>query len=218
MFFEVQKLRYLLLLMGFFSTYCGLIYNDFTSIPMEIFGPSCYDLSNNQTSTSGLQTKDQGCVYQVGVDPAWYLATNELTYLNSLKMKIAVILGVAQMALGVVLKGCNYRHQGKNIEFRYEFLPQLVMLFALFGFMDVLIIIKWLTDFDAPSDSNLPPPSIISTMINMVLGFGEQSNPSNLERELIPLQPWIMRFLLITILICVPLMLFVKPIHEHREQ
>jgi len=49
-------------------------------------------------------------VYQVGVDPAWYLAKNELTYLNSLKMKIAVILGVAQMALGVVLKGCNYRH------------------------------------------------------------------------------------------------------------
>jgi len=34
--------RYLLLLMGIFSTYCGLIYNDMSSIPLKIFGDSCY--------------------------------------------------------------------------------------------------------------------------------------------------------------------------------
>ena len=46
----------------------------------------------------------------MGVDPAWYMSHNELTYMNSLKMKIAVILGVAQMSLGVILKGCNYAY------------------------------------------------------------------------------------------------------------
>jgi V-type H+-transporting ATPase subunit a len=35
------KIRYLILLMGFFATYCGLIYNDFMSIPMGFF-KSCY--------------------------------------------------------------------------------------------------------------------------------------------------------------------------------
>jgi V-type H+-transporting ATPase subunit a len=34
--------RYLLLLMGFFSFFAGLVYNDFTSIPLKIFGDTCY--------------------------------------------------------------------------------------------------------------------------------------------------------------------------------
>lgn len=35
------KARYLLLLMGLFATYCGLIYNDMMAIPLDLFG-TCY--------------------------------------------------------------------------------------------------------------------------------------------------------------------------------
>lgn len=79
--------------MGFFSIFCGVIYNDLTSIPLQLFGQSCYKIG--ELGAQSGQIIDSNCVYLVGVDPVWYLAKNELTYLNSLKMKLAVILGVA---------------------------------------------------------------------------------------------------------------------------
>ncbi|MBR6304475.1 MAG: hypothetical protein IKR37_02470, partial [Paludibacteraceae bacterium] len=51
--------------------------------------------------------KNDDCVYKFGVDPIWMSATNELTFINSLKMKISVIFGVLQMLLGIFLKGLN---------------------------------------------------------------------------------------------------------------
>lgn len=82
---SLAKIRYLILLMSLNSMFCGLMYNDFTSIPLKLFGDSCYHGSE--------LAKD--CIYPIGVDPQWYLAKNELTYVNSMKMKISVILGVA---------------------------------------------------------------------------------------------------------------------------
>ncbi len=115
---SLKPIRYLLLLMGFFSP-----------------------------NAKSLKVLDNDCVYPAGVDPAWYMAKNELAYLNSLKMKIAVILGVLQMSLGVILKGYNYKFSHKRLEFYFEFIPQILLLLSLFGFMDLMIILKWTTDF-----------------------------------------------------------------------
>ena len=57
------------------------------------------------------------------------------------------------------------------------------MLIALFGFMDLLIIVKWMTDFSQVDGAK--PASIISTMIVMCLGFGEQPDPRLKEDDLI---------------------------------
>ena len=45
--------RYCILLMALFSIYTGLIYNEFFSVPFELFGPSAYacrDLSCRQVA------------------------------------------------------------------------------------------------------------------------------------------------------------------------
>jgi V-type H+-transporting ATPase subunit a len=59
----------------------------------------------------------------MGVDPHWYFGKNELTYMNSLKMKLSVILGVAQMAMGVCMKAFNSAYSHKTIDFFFEFVP-----------------------------------------------------------------------------------------------
>jgi len=97
--------RYLVTLMGFFATYCGFIYNDFLSINLNLFG-SCYDLNNVQPNHPIPRFNDN-CVYSFGLDPVWGIAENNLNYTNSLKMKIAVIIGVLHMLLGVCVKGTN---------------------------------------------------------------------------------------------------------------
>jgi V-type H+-transporting ATPase subunit a len=88
------KMRYMLLLMGIFSIYCGFLYNDFMGIPLNLFG-SCYNLVTGQR-------KDPNCVYPLGVDPVWALSKQDLIFTNSIKMKTAVIIGVAHMLLGLV--------------------------------------------------------------------------------------------------------------------
>lgn len=99
------KIRHMLFMMGLFATYAGFIYNDFMSLPLNLFG-TCY------SETKGLNGKvkltlAKDCVYPFGFDPKWYSGHNELTYFNSFKMKLAVILGVLQMSLGVCMKGLN---------------------------------------------------------------------------------------------------------------
>ena len=197
-------------MMGFFATFCGFIYNDMTSIPIYLFGPSCYEGGHGDKHA----TYKEDCTYPVGVDPIWYLAKNELTYVNSLKMKLAVIFGVAQMALGVCMKGLNSLYYKKPIDFIFEFIPQIVMLLALFGFMDLLIIVKWLTNYSEMTDA--VPPSIISSMINMFLNFGELP-PGAKDTPFFSNQVMWMNLLLAVALLCVPLMLFVKPFYELKH-
>jgi V-type H+-transporting ATPase subunit a len=58
-------------------------------------------------------------------------------------MKLAVIFAIIQMSLGIFLKGMNSLHFRNRLDFFFEFIPQFLLLFALFGWMDILIIGKW---------------------------------------------------------------------------
>lgn len=74
------------------------------------------------------------------------------------------------MALGVVMKAFNAYYFKNNLDMFSEFLPQIILLLALFGYMDLMIIVKWLTDY---SGREHEAASVISTMIAMFLNGGE---------------------------------------------
>jgi V-type H+-transporting ATPase subunit a len=86
-----------------------------------------------------------------------------------MKMKISVIFGVTQMSLGIFMKAFNAFHFRSCLDFCFEFVPQIILLWVLFGWMNLLIIAKWLTHWEDP----LKAPGIISVMINMFLAMGK---------------------------------------------
>jgi V-type H+-transporting ATPase subunit a len=94
--------------------------------------------------------------YPFGLDPEWHGAKNELVFQNSMKMKISVLFGVAQMLLGVVLKFLNSLHFRSKLDLFFECIPQLLFLVCAFGFMDYMVMYKWVNkDTDEPSIINI---------------------------------------------------------------
>jgi V-type H+-transporting ATPase subunit a len=79
----------------------------------------------------------------MGMDPAWHVSSNELLFFNSFKMKLSVILGIAQMFMGTCLKGANALYFNEKLDFFFEFLPMVAFSASLFIYMVVLIIMKW---------------------------------------------------------------------------
>ena len=128
--------------------------------------------------------------------------------MNSLKMKLSVIYGVMQMSLGIMMKGLNSIYFRKTVDFIWEVLPQITFLLCLFGFMDLLIVLKWLTDWTGNEGA---APSIITQMINMFLNFGAVNGTPLIGDA--AYQQSLQNWLVLTLILCVPLMLFVKPVY-----
>ena len=57
--------------------------------------------------------------YPFGLDPVWHGSRSELPFLNSLKMKMSILLGVAQMNLGILMSYFNARFFGSSVDMWY---------------------------------------------------------------------------------------------------
>ena len=126
------------------------------------------------------------------MDPTWFLDTQDILVVqNSMKMKISVIIGVMHMSMGVVTKGLNALYFNNNMKFWTEVVTGMVILNGLFGWMDLLIVIKWWYQMNPYSTDPLmkdkinQAPSIITVMINNFLQMGKQPFvlPSGEEKE-----------------------------------
>ena len=199
---SLVKYRYILILMGFFSFFCGIIYNDFMSIPLTFFS-SCYI----NDKKNGIAKKKANCIYPIGIDPKWYAATNDLAFMNSFKMKLSVIIGVIQMTLGIILRGLNNLFFKDYMGFFFEFIPQIIFMLLLFGYMIALIFIKWGTDY---SKNTAKAPSIITILMNLALKGGSVEGKPVWSSVKIEEETNKMFFYIA--LICIPIILLPKPL------
>ncbi|XP_012161638.1 V-type proton ATPase 116 kDa subunit a [Ceratitis capitata] len=222
--------RYVILLMGIFSMYTGLIYNDFFSKPLNLFGSHwrvnytrSTVLSNNLLQLDPQHPENyRGTPYIFGMDPIWEIAGQySITTFNSLKMKVAIILGVVHMIFGLTLSAWNSAYFKNKGDLYLVFLPQITFLFCLFFYLTLLIFIKWSIfggHYDTPYNSACAP-SILITFINMVLfKDGSKDVEKGCHLEMFTGQMIIQYMLIFLAFASIPVLLLGKPLYIYFEQ
>ena len=207
--------------MGAFAIYTGFIYNDIFSKSLHLFH-SGWDVPVNGTVATF-----NGHTYPFGLDPGWHGASNALIFTNSYKMKMSIVIGVIhvstlisaprklaltfrKMTFALCLQIPNHLRFRKQSDIWTNFLPQMLFLQSIFGYLVVCILYKWSVDW---SKSSTAPPSLLNMLINMFLSPGT-INP---DEQLYAGQSVVQTILLLIAVVCVPWLLCAKPYLQWKE-
>ncbi|KAL9059485.1 MAG: hypothetical protein Q9162_001183 [Coniocarpon cinnabarinum] len=200
--------RYIMLMMGLFSMYTGLIYCDAFSKDLALF-PSMWQWPEGfQADKEITAERKADYVYPFGMDWMWHDTNNELLFANSYKMKLSIILGWAHMTYSLVWSLVNALHFHSPIDIWGNFIPGMVFFQSIFGYLVFTILYKWSIDW--PS-AGKPPPSLLNMLIYMFL------SPGTIEEQLYGGQAFIQVVLVLVAVVCVPVMLLLKPFYLRYE-
>ncbi|XP_026737115.1 V-type proton ATPase 116 kDa subunit a-like [Trichoplusia ni] len=214
--------RYIILLMGIFSIYTGLIYNDMFSKSLNIFGTSWRNvypdgvLKNHSMLELDPKTAYTQTPYPFGLDPAWQFASNNIIFLNSFKMKLSIIFGVIHMAFGVTMSVVNFNFFRKPEMIFLQYIPQILFLLLLFWYLCLLMFMKWTMYSAVATDDALGTscaPSVLIIFINMMLLKNAEDKPP-CKAMMYDGQAQLQKAFLAIAFLCIPVMLFGKPVYK----
>ncbi|KAI5168573.1 V-type H+-transporting ATPase subunit a [Pancytospora epiphaga] len=175
--------RYVMLLCSFASIWFGFLYGDFGSIPVVLF-------------ESKYKT---GRTYPFGIDPIWHHADNKTVFINSVKMKLSLILGFVHMSLGSLISIWNAIYFKDKLTLMCTAIPQFVIFTLFLGYLVFLCVYKWLVTVNHPS--------LVNTLIGMY------TSPFSIADQMYPGQLYVQLFIFSIILFCIPWMFFSKPVY-----
>jgi V-type H+-transporting ATPase subunit a len=89
--------RYIMLMMGIFSMYTGLIYCDAFSKDIPLFKSMWEFPKEFKEGTTVSAKRVEGYTYPFGLDWKWHDTENDLLFSNSYKMKLSILLGWAHV-------------------------------------------------------------------------------------------------------------------------
>ncbi|KAF5372920.1 hypothetical protein D9758_001487 [Tetrapyrgos nigripes] len=199
--------RYIILLMGAFSVYTGLMYNDIFSKSLHIWHSGWSFPETDKDKVVGVPN---GHMYPFGLDPGWHGADNNLVFVNSYKMKMSIVLGVIHMTFALCLQLPNHIKFKRSLDIYANFIPQMIFLQSIFGYLVICILYKWSIDW---SNASTQPPSLLNMLINMFLSPGNISP----EEKLYAGQSFVQVVLLLLAAVCVPWLLITKPYFTWKE-
>ena len=175
--------RWIILCCSVSALWFGLLYGDFAGLPITLFKSQFYS----------------GKTYPFGIDPIWHHAENSMTFTNSLKMKMSLIIGFIHMSLGSAISIINTIYFKEWINFYCIVLPQVIAFTAFLGYLVFLCFYKWIVTINYPS--------LVETLIGMY------TDPLAIEDQMYPGQIYVQIGIFGLILICIPWMFFSKPIY-----
>ncbi|KAH8254994.1 hypothetical protein KR038_011903 [Drosophila bunnanda] len=221
--------RYIILLMGIFSIYMGFIYNVMLSKSLNLFGSS-WSCRYNVTSVSenlveltfdaSSRNFYTGDPYPIGMDPVWVACGQvSITTTNSLKMKMAIILGVSQMMFGLCLSAANCILLKKKVDLLLVVVPQMIFLLCLFVYLCFLIFFKWLAygGLKPHPYTSSCAPSVLITFINMML-LKKEAPIEGCPSGMFPGERTLEYVLIILAVLAIPVLLAGKPLYLMRKK
>ena len=110
----------------------------------------------------------------MGIDPIWHYTANKITFFNSFKMKISIIVGVIQMSVGICLSLLNHIEYKDYKRIAFEYIPEMIFFEGIFGYLVFCIFWKWSVDWNGDvgvpgNPGPQPAPSILTLLINMFM-------------------------------------------------
>jgi len=113
------------------------------------------------------------------------------------------------MTFSLCLQIPNHIHFKRYIDIYANFIPQIIFLESIFGYLVVCIIYKWTVDW---SKSATVPPSLLNMLIAMFLSPGTVKQ----EEQLYAGQSFVQVILVLLAIVCIPWMLCTKPYFQWK--
>ncbi len=194
--------RYIIFLLGLYSMMVGMVYNEFFGMPLKSIGSPFKFIAGTADPVNIDRNELHFAPPWLGMDFNWRTAETGMTFVNSYKMKISIIIGVIHMYSGIIFSICNFIRTKDWINIFFKAVPEVLFLGATFGYLSICIIVKWTTS----SFSHGKGPSLTKILINMFMSPGVIDE----ETYLYPYQAPVQIALLCIILIAVPWLLIPK--------
>ncbi|RMZ80355.1 hypothetical protein DV738_g2878, partial [Chaetothyriales sp. CBS 135597] len=203
--------RYIMLLMGIFSMYTGLVYNDVFSKALTPFASAWEFPEEGRPEVIGHLKGSYR--YPFGLDWGWHGSENDLLFSNSLKMKLSILLGWAHMTFALCFSAINANYFKSPLDFWGNFIPGMIFFQSIFGYLAFCIVYKWSIDWAAIGRN---PPSLLNMLIQMFLAPGTIAE----GEELYSGQAVLQVILVLVAVVQVPIMLLLKPLclrYQHNK-